>query len=187
MGAAPGGTIPTESSARRAGQKMSKHTWTHTHTHTHTRTHARTQTHTHTHTHPRGDYPLSGYCNRRNFSTRFNFVYFVLLAESTKISSIRKPCTYTSVCDTAFKVRKFIAYENSRTLEYEIFTRTKISAITVYRRVPMPFCILLCIEPGAVKLVLWRHWMHVAQVHPVTSENQFHCTILYYRCTVCIW
>ena len=71
------------------------------------------------------------YCNRRNFSTRFNFVYFVLLAESTKISSIRKPCTYTSVCDTGFKVRKFIAYENSRTLEYEIFTRTKISAITV--------------------------------------------------------
>ena len=24
------------------------------------------------------------YCNRRNFRTRFNFVYFVLLAESTK-------------------------------------------------------------------------------------------------------
>ena len=61
------------------------------------------------------------YCNRRNFSTRFNFVHFVLLAKSTKISSIRKPCTYTSVCDTALKVRKFIAYESSRTLEYEIF------------------------------------------------------------------
>ena len=31
------------------------------------------------------------YCNRRNFHTRFNFV---LSAESTKFSSIRKPCTY---------------------------------------------------------------------------------------------
>ena len=79
------------------------------------------------------------YCNRRNFCTRFNFVYFVLLAESTKISSIRKPCTYTSVCDTAFKVRKFIAYENSPTLEYEIFTRTKISAITVFRTRRLPY------------------------------------------------
>ena len=35
------------------------------------------------------------------------------------------------------------------------------------------------IQPGAVKLVLWRHWMHVTQVHPVMSENQFHCTRLY--------
>ena len=71
------------------------------------------------------------YCNRRNFRTRFNFVYFVLLAESTKFSSILKQRTHTSVCDTALAVRKLIAYESSRTLEYEIFTRTKISAITV--------------------------------------------------------
>ena len=62
---------------------------------------------------------------------RFNFVYFVLLAESTKFSSTRKPCPYTNVCDTTVAVRKLIAYESSRTLEYEIFTRTKISAITV--------------------------------------------------------
>ena len=74
---------------------------------------------------------LFHYCNRRNFRMRFNFVYFVLLAESTKISSIRKRCTYTSVCETALAVRKFIAYESSRTPEYEFFTRTKISAITV--------------------------------------------------------
>ena len=71
------------------------------------------------------------YCNRTNFRTRFNFVYFVLLAESTKFSSIRKPYTYTSVSDTTVAVRKFIAYESRQTLEYEIFTRTKISAITV--------------------------------------------------------
>ena len=75
---------------------------------------------------------IFNYCNRRNFRMRFNFVYFVLLAESTKFSSIRKPCPYTNVCDTAVAVRKLIAYESSRTLEYEIFTRTKISAITVY-------------------------------------------------------
>ena len=35
------------------------------------------------------------------------------------------------------------------------------------------------IQPDAVKLVLWRHWMHLSYVHPVTSENQFHCTRLY--------
>ena len=34
------------------------------------------------------------------------------------------------------------------------------------------------IQPGAVKLVLWRHWMHATQVHPVMSENHFHCTRL---------
>ena len=71
------------------------------------------------------------YCNRTNFRTRFNFVYFVLLAESTKFSSIWKPYTYTSVSDTTVAVRKFLAYESRQTLEYEIFTRTKISAITV--------------------------------------------------------
>ena len=74
------------------------------------------------------------YCNRRNFRTRFNFVYFVLLAESTTFSSIRKLCTHTSVCDIVVAVRKFIAYESSRAQEYEIFTRTKISAITVCER-----------------------------------------------------
>ena len=35
------------------------------------------------------------------------------------------------------------------------------------------------IQSGAMKLVLWRHWMHVTQVHPVTTEYQFHCTRLY--------
>ena len=25
-------------------------------------------------------------------------------------------------------------------------------------------------------LVLWRHWMHLNAMHPVMSENQFHCT-----------
>ena len=95
------------------------------------------------------------YCNRTNFRTRFNFVYFVLLAESTKFSSIRKPYTYTSVSDTTahdfttcllsnkfftcfqfdttVAVRKFPVYESRQTPEYEIFSRTKISAITVAR------------------------------------------------------
>ena len=27
-------------------------------------------------------------------------------------------------------------------------------------------------------LVLWRHWMHLSYMRPVTSENQFHCTRL---------
>ena len=33
------------------------------------------------------------YCNHRNVRTWFNFVYFVLLAESTKFCSVWKPCT----------------------------------------------------------------------------------------------
>ena len=74
---------------------------------------------------------LLEYCNRTKFRTRFNFVYFVLLAGCTKFSSIRKPHTYTSVSDTTVAVRKFLAYESWQTREYEIFTRTKISAITV--------------------------------------------------------
>ena len=73
------------------------------------------------------------YCNRRNFRTRFNFVFFfILLAESIKFYSIRKLYSYTRVCDKALAVRNFIAYESPRTLEYEIFTRTKISAIAVH-------------------------------------------------------
>ena len=67
------------------------------------------------------------YCNRTNFHTQFNFV----LAESTKFSSIRKPYTYTSASDTTVAVRKFLAYESRQTRQYEIFTHTKISAITV--------------------------------------------------------
>ena len=78
------------------------------------------------------DNALTVYCNRTNFRTRFNFVYFVLFAESTKFSSIRKPYTYACVSDTTVAVRKFLAYESWQTLEYEIFTRTKISAITVF-------------------------------------------------------
>ena len=35
------------------------------------------------------------------------------------------------------------------------------------------------VQPGAVKLVLWRHLMHEIQVHSVMPENQFHCTRLY--------
>ena len=35
---------------------------------------------------------------------------------------------YTSVCDPALTVQKFIAYESSRMAEYGIFTRAEISA-----------------------------------------------------------
>ena len=34
------------------------------------------------------------------------------------------------------------------------------------------------IQPGAVKLVLCSHWLHLSFMHQVTSENQFHCTRL---------
>ena len=81
------------------------------------------------------------YCNRTNFRTQFNFVYFVLWAESTKFNSIRKPYTYACVSDTTVAVRKFLAYESWQTLEYEIFTRTKISAITVSTKLDSDFFI----------------------------------------------
>ena len=43
----------------------------------------------------------------------------------------------------------------------------------------------LFLQPGAVKLALWRHWMHETQVHPMMPENQFHCTRLYMACRLC--
>ena len=42
------------------------------------------------------------------------------------------------------------------------------------------------VQPGAVKLVLWHHWMHLNFIHSVTSENQFHCTRLNARTFVCL-
>ena len=42
-----------------------------------------------------------------------------------------------------------------------------------------PIHVIMHVQPGAMKMVLWRHWMHVTHVHPVTSENQFRCTRLY--------
>ena len=35
------------------------------------------------------------------------------------------------------------------------------------------------VQPGAVKLVLSRSWVHLNFMH-VTSENQFHCTRMYF-------
>ena len=32
------------------------------------------------------------------------------------------------------------------------------------------------IQPGAALLVLWRHWMHLNYMHPVTSEDTIHWT-----------
>ena len=40
----------------------------------------------------------------------------------------------------------------------------------------------VCVQLGAVKLVLWRHWMHLNVMRPVMSENQFHCI----RLCVCV-
>ena len=61
------------------------------------------------------------YCNRTNFHTRFNFVYFVLLAGSMKFRSIRKLYMYTSVSDTTVAVRKFLAYKSRQIPEYGFF------------------------------------------------------------------
>ena len=44
---------------------------------------------------------------------------------------------------------------------------------------PTPLSARTTYSPGAVKLDLWRHWMHATQVHPVTAGNQFHCTRVY--------
>ena len=42
-----------------------------------------------------------------------------------------------------------------------------------------PIHVIMHVQPGAMKMVLWRHWMHVTHVHPVTSENQYRYTRLY--------
>ena len=49
---------------------------------------------------------------------------------------------YTSVSDTTVAVRKFLAYESRQMLEYEIFSRTKISAITVYISTGRPLSLI---------------------------------------------
>ena len=103
------------------------------------------------------------YCNRRNFRTRFNFV---LSAESTKFNSMWKPCTYNSVCATFLAVQKFIAYDSSQTLEYEIFTRTKISAITVDNK-------------------LWAEWksrVHVTSWYHSTVSSTYFYSLWYSDC-----
>ena len=86
------------------------------------------------------------------------------LAESTKFSSIRKPCTYNSVCDTVLAVQKFIAYESSRTLEYEIFIRTEISAITAIN-----FFILQAPPPPPPLHPLWTN---LQPIHILFSSVQ---------------
>ena len=52
------------------------------------------------------------------------------MAESTTFSSIRKPWSSASVYDTVLFVQIFTAQENSKTLDYEIFTCAKFSPIT---------------------------------------------------------
>ena len=54
---------------------------------------------------------------------------------------------------------------------------------------PHAWRLLLCMysHDGAVKLVLWRHWMHGTQVHPVTAENQFHYTRLHFGNYSVLW
>ena len=55
------------------------------------------------------NFHCNNYC--RNFQSRFNFVYFVPLVEGTKLSGIRKPCTFTNVCDTILAEQKLVAME----------------------------------------------------------------------------
>ena len=50
---------------------------------------------------------LIKYSNRRNFRTRFIFVFFVLFAESTKFSSTQKPCMPTSVQHGTVKLSRW--------------------------------------------------------------------------------
>ena len=108
---------------------------------------------------------MFAYCDRRNFRTQFNFVLFVCLAESTKFSGIRKPCTYNSVCDTVLAVQKFVAYESSRTREYEIFIPTKISAITIIN-----FFILQAPPPPPPPL--HPLWTNLQPIHILFSSVQ---------------
>ena len=108
------------------------------------------------------------HCNRRNFCTRFFFIYFVLLAEHTKSNSIRKLSTYASVSDTVLALLKLKAYEDSRILECDTFTHTKTSAILVGDR---PKCLPLAFG--------YRDVMRTARPHCITLLG--HYTVLLWR------
>ena len=63
------------------------------------------------------------------------------------------------------------------------------SGLTMYYIVSyvysMYYTLCSIIQPGAVKLILWRHWIHATAAAAVTSENQFHCTRLYVYKVLC--
>ena len=66
------------------------------------------------------------------------------------------------------------------------FFRRRRSVRTFEPRVySFHLCVLLDVQPGAVKLVPWRHWMHVAQVHPVREPISLHQAIILK--VICNW
>ena len=78
------------------------------------------------------------YCNRRKFRTRFNFIYFVLLADSTKFSSIQKLCTYQCMwhhprCTKIYSVRKFASARVRNFYAYENFCDYSIKLLGLKR------------------------------------------------------
>ena len=77
----------------------------------------------------------SFYCNRRNFCTRFNFVFFffVLLAEDTKFSSIRKPCMNTSVCDMTPLYENFCDYSINSVLQLQVLLKiSRLNKVVIF-------------------------------------------------------
>ena len=59
----------------------------------------------------------------------------------------------------------------------KIVSITPAATVVPLKILRVKICAFL--QAGAVKLVLWRHWMHLSYMHPLTSEKQFHCTRLY--------
>ena len=68
------------------------------------------------------------HCNCRKFRTWFNFVYFVLLPKTSKSTEL---VAFEYHARISVYVTLSWLYESLQPLECGIFTRTKISAITV--------------------------------------------------------
>ena len=59
-----------------------------------------------------------------------------------------------------------------------VLTRSLPQDVYIRRKTTIPVAKDVHIQPGAVKLVLCGHWIHLSYMHAVTSEDQFHCTRL---------
>ena len=89
----------------------------------------------------------------------------------------RQPNTHAPDCLSDSQTRAISILQKKNILQVKIFVFFSFYYIKTFQ---MVFFFFIYIQPGAVKLVRWHHWMHETQVHSVTSKNQFHCTRLHF-------
>ena len=113
---------------------------------------------------------------------------------------IRKTTKISTTCTYYWEILTVRALRSSRTIEYYVLLSLRIiekqkdwiwigfqSGPAFFVRTIENYVLLsvrtiekwLYSNWTANKLVLWRHWMHLSYMLPMTSENQFYCTRLY--------